>query len=193
MQPSLRVTAVVPVVAILTACAARGSTATQDAVQVQEAARVIAPGTPGGVIQTRAVAEDLVRSNSVPGSPERIFGALPAVYDELKLPLTQRHDAQRQLGAQGRRVRGSIGGTRMSLLFNCGAGVTGGDAADSYELTIDVVSQVLPGETPSEATLRTMASGIAKPVMTSGEPVRCVSTGRLEEKIAEAVVKRSRG
>ncbi len=152
---------------------------------------MITPGAQtSSVVQTRAVSEDVVRATSAPAAPGRVWEVLPAAYEELKLPVTMRTNEQRQLGSQGRRVRGSIGGTRMSLMFSCGVGATGGDAADSYELTIDVVSQVVAGATPNESLVRTMASGIAKPLMTSGEPVRCVSSGRLEEKVAAAVVKR---
>ena len=180
--------------ALAAACASGGGAAPQDGVQVQESARVIAPGVgTSGVIQTRTVSEDVVRASTIGAPIDRTWDAVVTAYTDLKLPVTMRADAQHQVGSQARRHRGAIGGTRMSLLFNCGAGATGGDAADSYELTVDVVSNVSSGATPNETVVRSMASAVAKPVMTSGEPVRCVSTGRLEDKVTAAAQKRLAG
>lgn len=182
------------VAALAAACAARGAAKSQDAVQVEQSTRVVTPGvSTSSIVQTRTVTEDVVRASTLAVAPERVWEALPAVYADLKLPVTLQSQGDRQLGSQGRRVRGSLGGTRMSLMFSCGPAAGGGEAADSYELTVDLVSQVATGPTTGEAVLRTFATAVAKPMMTSGEPVRCVSTGRLEEKVTEAVRKRAAG
>jgi hypothetical protein len=174
-----------------TGCASGASAPPQDAVQIQESARVVTPGSgTSSIVQTRTTSEDFVRTSSVPGAPDRLWPALAGVFDELKLRVTLRNDASRQLGSQGQRVRGAIGGTRLSLMFSCGAAAGGGQAADSYELTIDVTSQVMSGPTAQESSLRSFATAVARPMSTSGEPVRCMSTGRLEEKIAAAATKR---
>lgn len=173
---------------LTTACASKGAATSEEAVQVQQSTRIVTPGvSTSSVVQTRTVTEDAVRASLLPGAPERVWDALPVVYADLKLPLTLRSQGDRQLGSQGRRVRGSLGGVRMSLLFSCGAAAGGGEAADSYELSLDLVTQVAAGPTAAESVLRTFATAVARPMMTSGEPVRCVSTGRLEERVAAAV------
>jgi hypothetical protein len=177
---------------LLAACASKGGPApNSEVVGAQQSTRV-ATGITGASTMTvaRTNAEDYVRSSSLAAPADRAWPAVAAAYDDLKLPVTLRVDAQRQIASQGKRFRGSLGGTRLGLLFNCGASSAGGDAADSYELTIDVATTVRPGADASQTSVQTIASALAKPVMTSGEPVRCVSTGRLEEKLVQAATKR---
>ena len=193
-MPTSRSRALLALLLASSGCASGKTAPPQDAVQIQESTRVITPGTmTSSIVQTRTTSEDLVRTSAVPGAPDRVWVALGEVFDAFKLRVTSRTESSRQLGAQGHRVRGAIGGTRLSLMFTCGAAASGGDAADSYELTIDVVSQVTPGPTADESSLRTVATGVARPVSTSGEPVRCMSTGRLEDKIASEASKRVGG
>jgi hypothetical protein len=52
-----------------------------------------------------------------------------------------------------------------------------------------VTTQVVPeGETRS--TVRTLVQAMGRPASTSGNDIRCATTGRLEERIAEALAKR---
>ena len=141
-------------------------------------------------METRAVNEDYLRTTSVAAPADRVWLAVAGAYDDLKLPITTRVDASRQVASQGRRFRGSIGGTRLGILFNCGSSAAGGDLADSYELTVDVASTVAPAADAAQSTVQSVVSALARPVMTSGEPVRCASTGRLEQKIVEEAAKR---
>ena len=178
---------------VLAACASKGSSAPDPGAVVvapQTSTRVTAGTGGSSATIARTSTEDFVRPSTLAAPVDRAWPAVAAAYDDLKLPVTHRADAQRQVASQGRRMRGSIGGTRMGLHFNCGAASSGGDAADSYELTLDVATTVAPGADASQVSVQTIATAMARPVMTSGEPVRCVSTGRLEEKITQAAMKR---
>lgn len=143
-----------------------------------------------GTVRTQINSETAARTTSVPAPVERVWAALPEVYEALKLPLTMRQDAQRTLGAQSVRMRAEFAGQRVSRYVSCGRGLMGGDAADSYEVTLDVVS-VAAAAPDGGTTLQSSVGGaVAKPVQTSGDPVQCVTTGRLEERIAQLVAAR---
>lgn len=190
-----------PLLALATACATGGASAggappqqaspTPDAVQTQRPIGAGVPGVSGTTLRT--VTEDFVKTGVLAAPPDRAWSALTAAYADLELPVTLRVDDQRRIGSQGQRFRGAIGGTRLGLLFSCGASAGGGDAADGYEVTIDLTSTVAPDPDGAGSVVRSLASAFARPVSTSGEPVRCVSTGRLERKVAEAAAKRLGG
>ena len=180
-------------VALAGACASSSRQAGPDETPIAsgQSARVVVPGSGSTThMETRAVNEDYLRTTSVAAPADRVWLAVAGAYDDLKLPITTRVDASRQVASQGRRFRGSIGGTRLGILFNCGSSAAGGDLADSYELTVDVASTVAPAADAAQSTVQSVVSALARPVMTSGEPVRCASTGRLEQKIVEAASKR---
>ena len=179
-------------VTLLGACASRSrQSADETPIPAGQSARVVVPGSGTTThMETRAVNEDYIRTSSIAAPVDRAWLAVAGAYDDLKLPITTRVDASRQIASQGRRFRGSMAGTRLSILFSCGASAAGGDAADSYELTVDVGTTVAPGPDATQSSVRTVAAATAKPVMTSGDPVRCASSGRLEEKIVEAATKR---
>ena len=189
--PSALRAAVAASAALVAACASKGGPApSSEVVGVQQTARVGTGVTGAAVTVARTNTEDFVRAGTLAAPADRAWPAVAAAYDDQKLPVTLRVDAQRQIASQGKRFRSTLGGTRLGLLFNCGSAAAGGDAADSYELTIDVATTVRPSADASQTSVQTVASALAKPVMTSGEPVRCVSTGRLEEKLVQAATKR---
>ena len=185
--------ALVACAALAAACASKsasGPSPSSEVVGAQQTTRVTSGVTGQAMTVARTSAEDYVRPSALAAPIDRAWPAVAAAYDDLKLPVTMRVDARRQIASQGKRFRGSLAGTRLGILFSCGTASSGGDAADSYELTIDAATTVVPGADASQATVQTIVSALAKPVMTSGDPVRCVSTGRLEEKIAQAAAKR---
>jgi hypothetical protein len=175
----------------IAACASKGDPDPETAIQGQQSTRVVTPGVQtSGVMQTRANTEDYIRRATVSAPLERAWPAVVGAYEDLKIPVTLRVDASRQIGSQGRRFRGSIGGTRLGLLFDCGNAASGGDAADVYEVTVDLTTTLAPGTDATSSSVQSVALAMAKPMMTSGEPVRCMSTGRLESKILDATTKR---
>ncbi|MDF1501984.1 hypothetical protein [Roseisolibacter sp. H3M3-2] len=170
------------------ACASSGrAAASGDAEVVQTTRPVETGGTGSGVPASllRGVTEDFVRKTTVEAPPEAVWGALTAVYEEFKLPINTRVDAERRLGTAAGRFRERVAGERAARIVSCGTAADGREAADSYELSLDIATTVAAA-TDGASELRTVVSGFAKPIFTNGEPVRCASTGRLEERIAAA-------
>jgi hypothetical protein len=131
--------------------------------------------------------EDFTHTTAVDASPERTWAVLKEVYQVLKLPVNTMVDRDRRIGVEAKRFRTKIGGERSSRVVSCGRASDGQEAADSYEVMLDVMSTVIPNPDGVGATIVSALGGDAKPVYTSGDPVRCMSTGRLEERIGEMV------
>ncbi len=172
--------------ALLTAaCASGGRSASPEVVQTTRPVDTGAGGVQG--MQLRSVTEDFARATVVAGTPDAVFAVLPAVYEEFKLPVATLVSGERRIASQNARFRDRVGGERAARSLSCGTAADGRDAADSYELTLDIATVAVATPDGQGTEVKTVVSGLAKPVFTSGEPVRCASTGRLEERIATAV------
>lgn len=174
------------IVLLASACASSGGSATPgDVVQTTRPVDTGAGGVQG--MQLRSVTEDFARATVVEVAPTEVFAVLPAVYDELKLPVSTLVSSERRIASQNARFRDRVGGERAARIVSCGTAADGREAADSYELTLDIATVAAARPDGQGTDVKTVVSGLAKPVFTSGEPVRCASTGRLEARIAAAV------
>lgn len=170
--------------------ASRGAAAPDDTLQrTRTPVQVV---TNNGVQRTDVFNETAARTREFSVDPERVWAVLPDAYEALKLRATTRRDSDRVYGAENVRLRSEFNRQRLSRYFSCGTGLAGGDAADTYEVSADVVSVVVKptGSTGGLSVLRTTVSATAQPIQVSGSPVQCASTGRLEERIAELVAAR---
>ena len=166
-------------------CASSPKGTTTDVIQTQRPVETGATGSGVPATLLRGVTEDFVRKTTIEVPPDVVWGVLPAVYEEFKLPVNTMVTAERRIASQQGRFRERVAGERAARIVSCGTSSDGREAADSYELSLDIATTV--GAAADGGTeLRTVVSGFAKPVFTSGEPVRCASTGRLEERIAAA-------
>jgi hypothetical protein len=131
---------------------------------------------------------DESRSAQVDAPADTVWAALKRAYADLKLPVTTLVDAERRIGVDNQRFRDRAAGERLVKLVTCTQGMDGRDVAETYEVVLSVVTVATPSDGGGTA-LTSAVTADARPVFTSGEPVRCVSTGRLEERITAAVRK----
>lgn len=137
---------------------------------------------------TRVLTDTTGTPYEVPYPPAQVFQALLAVYAELKIPTEMRDSAAGQLGSQIFYRRGSLGGRQLSTYLSCGDGMTGPNA-DSYRVYMDIWSTLAPSG--SGVVLRTAyVAGAVNVTEGSRQPMPCESTGRLEFRIHQMVVKR---
>ena len=123
---------------------------------------------------------------------ERAWALLPLAYEALGLPLTTLDSERRLIGAGGVRAQGRLGGAWLSRYVDCGTASTGLANADSYAVTIDVVTQVDGSASAPNAGLSTALRASGRPGSTStSNPVNCVSRGTLERRLAEIVRERA--
>jgi hypothetical protein len=122
-------------------------------------------------------------------SAEDAWTAAVATYEELGIEVTYSRPGE-EVGNRQFRVRRRLAGDRLSKYLRCGVDATGRPMADSYVVTLNVVSEVT-GVTDLQSRMGTTVSATAlKPGGTSTAPVVCASKGLLEERIAELVVGR---
>jgi hypothetical protein len=113
---------------------------------------------------------------------DKAWSEFPTVFGELGIPTGLADPKQHVFGNAGVKVRGSLGGQRMSKYLDCGA-TAGMSNSDTYDVIVRVVSQVIPADA-GLASLRTQVEGSAHASGDSGMNVRCISTGALEARIA---------
>lgn len=123
-------------------------------------------------------------SDSLLAAPDKVWAALPAVYESLGMKPTSRDDQTMVTGVQNLVVRRRLGGEALSRALDCGLDVLGANA-DNFEVHLTVMSLVRP-TSPSGSALDTRVSAWAAPNGLS-TTVQCGSTGRLEDRIAKSV------
>lgn len=131
-----------------------------------------------------------------PGVSERTIDAasvdvweiLPSVFEQLQIPITLSDPGKKELGNQGYRAR-RIEGSRMSKYFRCGTGMLGA-LADEYNITLSIVTRLT--DAPGGGTrILTVVDAIGRPRATSGNPLRCESSGVLELRVAQLIAEMS--
>lgn len=125
--------------------------------------------------------ESLVTTRALDASVERVWDALQHVYEELKIPVDERDEARRLIGATGHRAR-RIAGERMARYVDCGHGVSG-PKANEYAVRLNLYTTVRSHERGAE--LVTDVDATARPRDVAGSTIHCTSEGRLEELVVQ--------
>lgn len=141
----------------------------------------------GGNLDLRTTHDIVVASDTVAMAPRAAWSGLRAVYDSLDVPVNMVNTRARALGAVRVRVRGRLGGERLSHYLHCGRTITG-NAADEQDVQLTLVSQIspLPGGERSVLSSHLAAVAIRRSVSSGG--TRCSSRGRLEDEIRERLL-----
>lgn len=114
----------------------------------------------------------------------RIWDALPAVYQTLGLPITDRNAENHTIGTTSYKVRRRLGNVPLSRYIDCGS-TQGSPSADSYEVLLTVATQLTPaGDTTAVSTT---VDALARPVFVSGEYINCGTTRALEKRFFDAL------
>ncbi len=139
----------------------------------------------GGRIELTTTAGSPALEATVPRQADDVWDALPAIYEALGIPLTDRDRPNRTIGNAGLRARRQLGGVRLSQYLDCGRAQEG-PSADTYEVQLAVQTRVEPADGGS-SVIRTRVQANARSLTFSSSPVQCASTGRLEERIVERI------
>ena len=114
---------------------------------------------------------------------DSVWSVLPQVYANLDIEPTSVDSRGYQVG-NTHFVPREIEGRRLSRYIQCGYGVTTSNNADTYRVTMSVITRVRVDE-DGQTLLQTELSASARPREVSGGAINCSSTGRLERRIAE--------
>lgn len=145
-------------------------------------------GTSTGTM-VRVSGDNTALAYSVSAPVERIWTALPMVYDALGIPVAHSDPATRQMG--NRRIIGTrVGGEPMDTYVRCANQGAGPSAMARHRVTLSVITALQP-EANGKTTMATQVSGTATPIEgTSSGAILCVSTGRLEARIHDGIIRR---
>ncbi|HEV7704910.1 MAG TPA: hypothetical protein VGO46_11495 [Gemmatimonadaceae bacterium] len=176
--------------AVLVLCACKsGSGGTKDPSSetpfMQQRVEMTRVETPSGIIQIDWQQQRTYDETKLLVPVEKAWGAVPAVYGELGIQPTLVDSKQHVFGNAGANYRRRLGSQRMSHFFDCGS-TAGISNADDYDLLIRVITQIIPAE-GGLSSVRTQVEATGHATATSGQVVRCASTGALEEQIAHMV------
>ena len=156
----------------------RTSTTTQEVVTV--------PGTETRV--DMAIQSTRYTSSAVIGKPvEEVWAVLPDIWTSLGLTYDGISPKEHRLSSGVIRVRRMLGGVNLSRYVECGRS-TLGQNADSYfiALKVETVMSAAANGTLVQSGLQATGEGTGN----GGQPMRCSSTGELENRIAERLQKR---
>jgi hypothetical protein len=141
---------------------------------------------------TIRVGGDLAPSSRViPASADRVWGVLPAVFQEIGVPVEVHVPDARQIGNQ--RVRQArVAGEPIATFLRCASEGSGPSSVERLRHQLSVLVSLIP-QADGRTHLSTQVTGSATRVEGSSQgPVQCVSTGLLEERIANSVLGRVR-
>ena len=156
------------------------------------AASAAAAQPPRPRVKLRAFAQEiamdtLVYARETIAAPAAVaFAAAREAYTKLKIPREVLDSANGQVGMLRLRSTYTLGGQRLSVYFNCGMGLTGSNA-DSWRLTIALVTFLTPKGSDSTVVGTGAAAQAEDMGGASKDPVACGSTGLLESRIAKLV------
>ena len=133
----------------------------------------------GGAIDLQLTRNPATTSETLAATPDEVWRALPPVFADLELPLSEAVPAAKFLTATGHRLR-RLAGRSMAQYFECPGGYE--NLAATSEVYLTVKAQVLPGKSADESVLRTQVHASARS-RNSGNQVICNSRGALEKLI----------
>lgn len=114
----------------------------------------------------------------VEASVDRIWKALPAIYDSLAIPLTVHDPRNRVIGNEGMVIRRRLGKVALSKYLECGRSQMDQNA-DTYEITLSVVTRLNVIDS-AQTKVTTLVEASARGLQFAGQASACTTTGTLE-------------
>lgn len=164
----------------LAGCATASSSGSDDGTSSQ---RQIVTDEQGRVLRNTADLRGDVQE--LPVAADSAVRILRGIYAQLGVPPATLDNTGYTVGNRNFSVMRTFGGQRLSAYLDCGSSITG-VAADSYRVTMSLVSRVSPATAGSTVETRLFAtardgSGV------SNATVDCGTTGSLERRINTAL------
>ncbi|HWE43657.1 MAG TPA: hypothetical protein VG432_14220 [Gemmatimonadaceae bacterium] len=128
---------------------------------------------------------DAPAATSLAASPDSTFRAVLAAYTALGLEPSTIDPAGRVVARQHMLLRSRFQGEPLSAVFDCGAGQFG-PRADQGRITADIATRIIATGTGSSMSTMIQASLVPNDGA-SRDPIRCVSHGRIEERLRREV------
>jgi hypothetical protein len=150
--------------------------------------RVIATVSQQSVLRARASNQE--GPVPVAATPDKVLAALNAAYGDLGIEIKLWDPPHGQVGNKSFTKIFRLAGAPLSQYLACGL-TSSGDAADSYRVTMSLVSQVDP--TAGGSRVVTTLSAYAEDLASSKGTISCGTRGILEDRLLELAMKHLTG
>ena len=147
-----------------------------------ETARVVGSGGEGTVHAISTGSAPIAGASTISASADKLWNALPAVYDSLGIARSVLDPSSRLIGNRGLQIRRQLGGVRLSKYIDCGS-PQARPSADFYDINLAVVTQLQAIDAGNTRVVTTV-DAMGRPVSFSGEYIRCATTGEIESRIS---------
>ena len=165
-------------VLVLVGCAS--SSHPESARPTSESVRVV--GETG--LNIRMAGSDGAATGTVAFAPDKVWTVLPAIYDSLGIPVGTVDPTRHLIGNTGFKAYQRLGKTSLAKLIDCGK-TQGFPSADSYDIYLQITTQVQPRDAGS--VLSTLVEASGRPMVVKGDYIKCSSLGVLEAAILGGV------
>jgi hypothetical protein len=125
---------------------------------------------------------------ALPKPATESFEALQIAYANLKIPTTTIDPGHGVVGTVEWNVPHRLGGRELSRYFDCGSGR--GQSADELTVKLTIRSSIASDSASGRSSLTTtlMATG-TDPGQASSHPMQCQTTGQLETRVSDELMK----
>jgi hypothetical protein len=141
---------------------------------------------------TQVVDDTMGTPYPVPFPAFHVYHSLLGVFADLKIPAEVRDSAAGRVESQVFYRRGDLAGRQISTYLSCGEGITGPNA-DSYRVYMTIFSTVEPKDAEHSTVRTVFLAGAVNVTEGSRQPMPCESTGRLEVRIHQMLLKKAAG
>lgn len=158
------------------------------AAQTRQTERVVtSSGGPGLALNTANLDNNIKLLST--GTVAQVWSVLPAIYEDLGIPLTVKDDNRKVIGNEGWRTRRQVGRVPMQRYLDCGRSGTI-ENAETYQITMTIVTTVTANPDGGSVVGTLISATGRNPLTSATNEVRCASTGDLEIRIRDMVQQR---
>jgi len=112
---------------------------------------------------------------------DKVWRALPAVFDSIGIPIAMLEPASRTIGNEAFKTRSRLRGVPLSRYLDCGSSTSVGPNADSYDVVITMLVEVHPADAGGSSVRHTF-SAVGRPATFSQDYSQCSSKSTLESR-----------
>ena len=123
-------------------------------------------------------------SSAIPAAPAEVWAVLSGVFEQVGIPVTGSVPETMTMSSSGFKPR-RLEGRRMGRYLDCGVSPSG-VRANTYDITLSVATRV-EAAPEGGSVVTTILEAWARPRVTRGDAVRCLTKGELERRLMELV------
>ena len=140
----------------------------------------------GNTVEVHLPHDREIVTDSVRATAEAAWAALHKAYEDLGIEVREVNEGALTLGNTRLVVGRRLAGVPLSRHLECGMGLLG-HFADTYRIQMHISSSIVPGGSDGVRVSTYLEAVARNPEGTSGAPIPCSSTRRLEREIAARV------